>query len=99
MVRRLVFVVSGVLFLFASPSFAQQGTSELRGKVTDQQNAVLPGVTVTVRNQDNGLFRETVTAADGAFHLSSMTPGMYEVTAELHRHLRGAPDFEPHVAL
>ena len=29
------------------------------------------------------MFRETVSSADGAFLMSGMTPGMYEVTAEL----------------
>ena len=35
------------LFLFAivTPLFAQQGTSEITGKITDEQGAVLPGVT------------------------------------------------------
>jgi hypothetical protein len=83
MVRRVVLVLSGLLFLSASPSLAQQGTSELRGRITDQQGAVLPGVTVTVRNQDSGLFRESVTSTDGSFLLSGMTPGVYEVAAEL----------------
>ena len=30
---------------------AQQGTGELRGKVLDAQNAVLPGVTVVAKNE------------------------------------------------
>ena len=62
---------------------AQQGTADLRGRVTDQQGAVLPGVTIVVRHQDSGLFREAVSSADGTFLMSGMTPGMYEVTAEL----------------
>jgi hypothetical protein len=39
-----------VLFalLLAAPAAAQQGTTELRGRVVDAQGAVLPGVTVTV---------------------------------------------------
>lgn len=49
----------------------------------DQQSAVLPGVTVVVRHQENGLFREAVTGADGSFLMSGMTPGGYEVSAEL----------------
>ena len=62
---------------------AQQGTGELRGKVVDAQNAVLPGVAVVVRNQDSGLYRETVSSADGSFFFSAMTPGIYEIGAEL----------------
>ena len=49
----------------------------------DQQGAALPGVTIVVKHQDSGLFRETVSGADGSFLLSAMRPGVYEVTAEL----------------
>ena len=82
MARRVV-VVSCFLCLLAWPAAAQQGTADVRGKVVDQQGAVLPGVTVVVRNQDSGLFRESVTGPDGLFLMSAMTPGMYEVAAEL----------------
>ena len=48
------------LLLGVAPGYAQQGTTEVRGRVLDAQGAMLPGVTVTVRNQDTGMFRETV---------------------------------------
>ena len=81
MLRRVL----GALFalLLAVPAFAQQGTTELRGKVVDAQGGVLPGVTVTVRNQATGMFRETQSGSDGSFIASGLTPGTYEVTAAL----------------
>jgi hypothetical protein len=82
MLRRVVSVCFGFL-LFATPLFAQQGTADLRGRVVDQQGAVLPGVTIVVRHQESGLFRETVSGGDGSFLLSGMTPGVYVVSAEL----------------
>src|SRR5688500_2566481 len=82
MLRRVV-LLSLILFAFTSNALAQQGTADLRGRVIDQQGAVLPGVTIVVRHQESGLFRETITGADGTFLMSGMTPGMYEVTAEL----------------
>ena len=48
-----------MILLVAMPASAQQGTTELRGRVIDPQGSVLPGVTVVVRNQDTGMFRET----------------------------------------
>ena len=80
---RDVLVLTCLLCLLAWPAAAQQGTADVRGKVVDQQGAVLPGVTVVVRHQDSGLFRESVTGPDGLFLMSGMTPGMYEVAAEL----------------
>ena len=62
---------------------AQQGTGELRGKVLDAQNAVLPGVTVVAKNEASGQFREIVSGADGSFFMSALTPGVYELSAQL----------------
>ncbi len=67
----------------AARAFAQQGTGEMRGKVLDVQNAVLPGVTVVAKNEATGMFREAVSGPDGSFFMSAMTPGSYEVTAQL----------------
>jgi hypothetical protein len=69
--------------LVAMSASAQQGTTELRGRVIDPQGAVLPGVTVVVRNQETGMFRETVSGQDGTFIASGLVPGTYQVNAEL----------------
>lgn len=76
---------SCVLFICLLPALAgaQQGTTEVRGQVTDPQGAVLPGVAVVVRNQDTGMFRETVSNADGTFFVSGIVPGTYQIEAEL----------------
>jgi len=69
--------------LIAMSASAQQGTTELRGRVIDPQGAVLPGVTVVVRNQETGMFRETVSGPDGTFIASGLVPGTYQLNAEL----------------
>lgn len=81
--RRITWMVCGTLLSLASISWAQQGTTELRGVLRDAQGGVLPGVTVVVRNQDTGMFRETVSNADGTYFISGLVPGTYEITAEL----------------
>jgi hypothetical protein len=81
MLRRLFGTV--LFLLLASPVFAQQGTTELRGRVVDGQGGILPGVTVNVRNQATGMFRETITGSEGSFIASGLVPGTYEVVAEL----------------
>jgi hypothetical protein len=75
--------VTAAVSLIAGTSWAQQGAAELRGTVLDQQNAVLPGVSITVRNQDTGMFRETVSNSDGTYFVSGITPGTYEIRASL----------------
>src|ERR687889_651289 len=73
----------GVMMLLATVAHGQQGTGELRGRVLDTQNAVLPGVTVVAKNEASGQFREIVSGDDGSFFMSALTPGTYEVTAQL----------------
>ena len=81
--RKLVFV--GVLALLAASTTAaaQQATAEFRGSVVDEQGLALPGVTIVATNEDTGIFREAVSNADGSFFMPALTPGTYEVTAEL----------------
>ncbi|MGH9201274.1 MAG: carboxypeptidase-like regulatory domain-containing protein, partial [Vicinamibacterales bacterium] len=69
--------------LAAAPVAGQQGISEVRGRVFDAQNAVLPGVTVVVTNQDSGIYREVTSNADGTFFVTGIVPGVYEVSAQL----------------
>jgi hypothetical protein len=76
------FVLALVLTLPAS-LVAQQGTTDLRGVLRDSQGGALPGVTVVVRNQDTGMFRETTSNADGTYFVSGLIPGRYEISAEL----------------
>jgi hypothetical protein len=78
-------IVIGILavFLAVASAAAQQGTTELRGRVVDAHGAVLPGVAVTLKNEATGTFRETVSGADGSFIAGALVPGTYQVTAEL----------------
>ena len=80
--RVLSCALGGLLFLAAN-AFAQQGTTEVKGKVVDSQSANVPGATVVARNQATGMFRETVSGTDGTYFVGGLTPGVYEITAEL----------------
>src|SRR2546423_14725269 len=84
--RRLLVwaVVVGSLVFSAVPSLlAQQGTSDIGGRVTDEQGAVLPGVSVIITNEQTGALREITTGPDGTYHASQLIPGRYKVTAKL----------------
>jgi len=62
---------------------AQERFGALMGKVTDQQSAVVPGVTVTTTNTQTGESRVFVTGADGMFRAPDLAPGRYTVKFEL----------------
>src|SRR5262245_40191860 len=81
--RGVIVVYAAALIGTATPALAQQGTGQLRGRVLDQQGGVLPGAVVVARNEDSGIFREIVSGPDGSFFMSALTPGPYEVTAQL----------------
>ena len=81
--RRLALAVLAVLLAWPGALWAQQGTTELRGNLQDAQGGALPGVTVVVRNQETGMFRETISNADGTYFISGLVPGTYEIKAEL----------------
>jgi carboxypeptidase family protein len=82
--RLLVGCLVGLfLCVAAAPVRAQMGTSEIGGKALDDQGAVLPGVTVVITNEGNGLTREITTGADGSFFASQLVPGRYKISARL----------------
>ena len=82
--RRLsIGLVLGMLLFAAAPLLAQQGTSQIAGKVTDEQGAILPGASIVLTNEDSGVFREVVSSAEGSYVVSALAPGRYKVVAKL----------------
>jgi hypothetical protein len=55
-------------------------TASLRGQVTDESGALVPGATVAL-NGDSGLVRTSVTTADGSYSFAGLPPGNYTVQA------------------
>ena len=72
-----------VLGMMAAPAAAQVATTSIEGVVTDSTGAVLPGVSVEVRNAATNLTRNLVTDADGRFAALQLPPGKYTVTWKL----------------
>src|ERR1041384_7794651 len=79
--RFLVLVVC--LVALALPALAQTVTGTMRGTVTDRSGAVLPGVTVTIRNVETGLERILTTEKDVSYNAPFLPIGRYNVQAEL----------------
>jgi outer membrane receptor protein involved in Fe transport len=72
-----------LLFCLVAGSAWAQGGSSIRGRVTDEQQGVLPGVAIVVTHQESGTIRETATSADGTFLVAGLVPGPYRLTAQL----------------
>lgn len=71
-IRRAALVA--VLVAVATPLAAQVNTFDLSGVVKDEQAGVLPGVSVTMRNEATGFTRTVVSDATGHFYFASLPP-------------------------
>ena len=71
-----------LLTLAASHASAQTGSS-IQGVITDEQSAVLPGTTLTLRNAESGVVRTTVSEGNGEYRFTGLPSGIYTLTSEL----------------
>jgi len=67
----------------AGSVFAQGGSAQLGGTVQDPSKALIPGSTVTAKNNDTGIAQTQITNESGTYSFPVLQPGTYEVTAEL----------------
>ena len=79
---RTAFIVTLLIIASVAPGFAQQQTGDIRGRVTDNSGAVLPGVTVTLTTP-TGTNQAAVTSETGSFVFPRLTVGTYVVKFEL----------------
>ena len=80
--RRMI-ALTILLVALAIPSFAQRITASIRGTVTDSTGAVVPGATVTVKNENTGFSRSTVTNGVGSYSFGELPTGTYTVEVSL----------------
>ncbi len=81
--RRHLFGAVAILLLICATAFAQQTTGVITGRITDEQGAAIPGVTVTAKSASTGFTRSEVSDSEGLFRLTALPIGTYDVTAEL----------------
>jgi len=73
-----LFVFASVLQVSAQNSVL---TGAIGGRVTDQRGAVVPGVSVVVRNLATGVQQSAVANHAGLYQFLALMPGTYSVTA------------------
>ncbi len=64
----------------AAVAFGQAETGQIKGKVTDPNGAVVPNATVTVKSVATGAERTATADSDGVYIVTSLQPGLYDVT-------------------
>ena len=77
--------ISILVVLIASlPVFAQSdaSTATIKGSVTDPNNAVVAGATVTATSLERGNKRSVRTESDGGYAIQTLQPGLYEIRIE-----------------
>ena len=80
--QSLVTAIVGLVLclITAGAAQAQSFQGGLRGAVKDAQG-IIPGVTVTLTNEGNGVTRDTISNASGEYSFPAIDPGNYAVKA------------------
>lgn len=77
---RIILGLSLLCVLFSLPALGQTGgAGALTGTVTDQQDAVVSGVEITVINEATGEKRTAVSQANGDYSVPQLLPGSYRI--------------------
>src|SRR5436190_7128426 len=74
--------VLGVALLSVTALGQVTNTGSITGTVNDPQGAVVPSVSVTVKNNSNGLERTTQSSENGTFAIPQIPVGVYRVTIQ-----------------
>lgn len=85
-VREFGRVALAILFLIAlgrGQAFAQGSTATMSGVVRDASGALIPGVSIAVKNTENGQTRTVVSSESGGYTVQFLPVGPYEVTTNM----------------
>ncbi|HSE96867.1 MAG TPA: carboxypeptidase-like regulatory domain-containing protein, partial [Blastocatellia bacterium] len=87
----MIMVAAVLVPLFSQPALAQATTGSIRGTVSDQTGAVVPGATIVAKNQATGVDSPAFkSSGDGIYNIPNLIPGKYTLTVEAPNFKRGA---------
>ncbi len=81
--RALPALVAAASFLVVRPAAGQDFRGSITGTIVDSSGGVLPGVTVTVTNEETGVSQEVITDEKGLYQVLYLNTGRYTISAEL----------------
>jgi hypothetical protein len=78
MIRISVFIY---LLLYVLCSFAQKGSFNLNGMVSDSEsNEGIPGVSIVLKDDQNKIIAQTISESNGSYLISNLNAGTYKLT-------------------
>ncbi|HEY2114006.1 MAG TPA: TonB-dependent receptor, partial [Candidatus Angelobacter sp.] len=77
-----VLLLLAALFLLPAHTWAQEVTASIVGTVVDPSGAAVSGATITAKDLDRGTILTTTTNDAGAFNISAVPVGKYQIKAE-----------------
>lgn len=80
--RKLMLALAGLVVGAGAPIHAQIAGGSIVGNIKDTTGAAIPGVRVTVQNQETNEQRAVATNADGYYEFPLLPAGHYRLTAE-----------------
>src|SRR5438128_572929 len=83
--QKLTYAICSFMLLIVvglGAAMAQTGSSNITGSVRDVNGAVVPGATVTAKNEATGVTSTQTTTDSGLYAFSSLLVGVYTITVE-----------------
>jgi len=83
--RSLPAIFIGLVIALSTPSVSAQSQAsngQIEGTVSDQNNAAVPDVIITVTNIETGMMRTATTDGSGVYRVPLLPLGTYRITAE-----------------
>jgi predicted membrane protein len=77
----VVVLTFAIAFLIGLPAQAQTDQGRISGAVTDANGAVVPGASISVKNERTGEERTATSSDSGTYLVTGLRPSLYTITA------------------